>query len=162
MMVSKLIELTAGLQAITREMATYLLLGVYYDTECFRNANTCSDGYLFAARMMELGADHNLLIRNLYQSTDPAYVSLYGEVLEHLVPTGGKGEGMLGCVTREMLNRRGIDIDCLGNELVNDYLRSVRSKFVVLLKEVEDRKYRMSFRSKDDAYDMRPLAGKFG
>lgn len=42
-MVSKLIELTAGLQSITREMATYLLLGVYYDTECFRNANTCSE-----------------------------------------------------------------------------------------------------------------------
>lgn len=112
--------------------------------------------------MMELGADHNLLIRNLYQSTDPSYVSLYGEVLEHLVPAGAQGEGMLGCVTREMLDRRGIDIDCLGNELVNDYLRSVRSKFVVLLKEVEHRKYRMSFRSKDDAYDMRPLASKFG
>ena len=67
----------------------------------------------------------------------------------------------MGIVSGEMLRRNSISIDCLGNELVNDYLRSVRSKFVILLKEEGEMKYRMSFRSKDDAYDMRPLAAKF-
>lgn len=162
MMVSRFIEYASGLQSTTREMATYLLLGVYYDTECFRNANTSAEGYIFAARMMELGADHNLLIRNLYQNTESSYVKLYGEVLANLLPVGKTGEGMVGVVNREMLDRNKVSIDSLGNELVNYYLRSVRAKFVVLLKEEDDRIYRMSFRSKDDAFDMRPLAEKFG
>lgn len=161
MMVAKLIEIGCGPQAITKDMATYLLLGLYYDTECFRNANTSAEGYKFAARMMEFGADHNRLIRNLYQSTAPAYVGLYGEVLASLVSVQ-EGIGMIGVVTQEMLKRRNISIDCLGNELVNDYLRSVQAKFVILLKETVEGGYRISLRSKDDAYDMRPLAAKFG
>lgn len=161
MMVARLIEYGCGPQAITREMATYLLLGLYYDTECFRNANTSAEGYRFAAKMMEFGADHNGLIRNLYQSTAPTYVGLYGDVLASLIPVN-HGEGFVGLVTREMLQKRNIPIDCLGNELVNDYLRSVKSKFVILLKETNEGGYRMSFRSKDESYDMRPLAGKFG
>lgn len=161
MMVARLIEFGSGSQSISRNMATYLLLGLYYDTECFRNANTSAEGYKFAAKMMEFGADHNFLIRNLYQSTAPAYVALYGEVLSTLVPVQ-QGVGMIGLVSQEMLGRRGISIDCLGNELVNDYLRSVQAKYVILLKETKEGGYRMSFRSKDEAYDMRPLAGKFG
>lgn len=161
MMVARLIEYACGPQAITRDMATYLLLGLYYDTECFRNANTSAEGYRFAAKMMEFGADHNGLIRNLYQSTAPHYVGLYGDVLSSLIPVHD-GEGFIGLVTGEMLQRRGIPIDCLGNELVNDFLRSVKSKYVILLKETGEGGYRMSFRSKDESYDMRPLAAKFG
>lgn len=74
MMVSCFIEYIAGLEVITKDMATYLLLGVYYDTECFRNTNTTAHGLQFSARMLELGAEHDRLIRNLYQSTDPAYI----------------------------------------------------------------------------------------
>jgi hypothetical protein len=96
----------------------------------------------------------------MYQSTLPAYVGLYGEVLAALTPIRD-GEGVIGIVTREMLDRRSISIDSLGNELVNDYLRSVKAKYVILLKETGKGGYRMSFRSKDEAYDMRPLAGKF-
>lgn len=97
----------------------------------------------------------------MYQSTQPAYVALYGEVLATLMPIRD-GEGVIGIVTQEMLDRKNISIDSLGNELVNDYLRSVKAKYVVLLKETPEGGYRMSFRSKDEAYDMRPLAGKFG
>ncbi len=53
MMVGRLIEFGSGPQSISRNMATYLLLGLYYDTECFRNANTSAEGYKFAAKMME-------------------------------------------------------------------------------------------------------------
>ena len=71
-----------------------------------------------------------------------------------MIPVQG-GAGIIGLVSQEMLLRRGISVDCLGNELVNDYLRSVRAKYVVLLKETEEGGYRMSFRSKDEDYDMR-------
>jgi hypothetical protein len=81
-------------------------------------------------------------------------VGLYGEVLSSLISVH-QGDGMIGLVSQEMLLRRGISVDCLGNELVNDYLRSVKAKYVILLKETEEGGYRMSFRSKDEAYDMR-------
>lgn len=53
MMVARLVEFGFGPQCISKNMATYLLLGLYYDTECFRNANTSAEGYKFAAKMME-------------------------------------------------------------------------------------------------------------
>ncbi len=53
MMVARLLEFGFGPQCINKNMATYLLLGLYYDTECFRNANTSAEGYRFAAKMME-------------------------------------------------------------------------------------------------------------
>ncbi len=34
-----------------------------------------------------------------------------------------------------MLERHAISLDCLGNELVNTYLRSVLAKYVILVKE---------------------------
>ncbi len=161
MMVANFIEYTAGVEAITKDMATYLLLGVYYDTECFRNANTTPHGLRFAAHMLELFADHNCLIRNLYQSTDPNYIGLYGEVLAS-IQIILDGRGVIGLATQDMFKRRNISCDCLGNELVNDYLRSVRAKFVIFLKETPEGEYRISLRSKDEAYDMRALAGIFG
>ena len=160
MMVASFLEYVGGFRAITRDTATYLLLGLYYDTECFRNANTTALGFEFAARMLAIGADHNGLIRNLYQSTDPSYVGLYGEVLASL-QTILDGRCLIGVVTQEMLHRRKISCDSLGNELVNDYLRSVRAKFIVLFKEIGEGTYRISFRSKDEAYDMRALSSKF-
>ena len=111
--------------------------------------------------MLRSGADHNLLIRSLYQSTDPRYVALYGEVLATLRPLSG-GAGVFGLVTTDMLARHHIPLDCLGNELVNTYLRSVLAKYVILAKEdALQGGYRMSLRSKDEKYNMRTLAGVF-
>ncbi len=93
MMVAELIRQIEGNHSITPTIATALLLGVYYDTECFRNCNTTPEAYEFSAAMLRSGANHDLLIRSLYQSTDPAYVALYGEVLATLRPLSG-GIGM--------------------------------------------------------------------
>ena len=43
---------------ITPYMASSLLLGLYFDTECFRNLNTNPASLRFAADMIELGADN--------------------------------------------------------------------------------------------------------
>jgi bifunctional oligoribonuclease and PAP phosphatase NrnA len=160
-MVAQLIEKIGGIGSITPDIATALLLGLYYDTECFRNGNTTPEAYEFSARMLRSGADHNLLIRSLYQSTDPRYIALYGEVLATLRPLSG-GVGVFGLVTTDMLERYNIPLDSLGNELVNTYLRSVFAKYVILAKEdIIQGGYRMSFRSKDEKYNMRTLAGIF-
>ncbi len=45
---------------------------------------------------------------------------------------------------------------------MNDYVRSVKADFVFLCKEMADGEKRLSFRSKNDAVDVRILAAEFG
>jgi phosphoesterase RecJ-like protein len=159
MMVGQFIEMIDA-NGITPYIATTLLLGLYFDTECFRNLNTSPHGLRFAASMMEKGADHAGLIRNLYQSTPQNYIGLYGEVLSSLSLVAD-GNGAVARVTPQLFEKYAITPDCLGNELVNHYLRSLNTKFVVLIKDTGE-ECRMSFRSKDQAYNMRALAEVFG
>ncbi len=65
-------------------------------------------------------------------------------------------------VTLDDFQKNDVDPYALGNEFVNDYLRSVRADFVFLLKEDPEGGYRISFRSKNDGVDVRIIAAEFG
>lgn len=157
-MIATLIDMMG--EEITPTIALYLLLGIYYDTECFHNSNTTPHALAFAGRMLESGADHNFLIRNLYQSTSPRYVALYGEVLSSLISVWD-GRGVIGIVTKKMLDKHDINPDSLGNEFVNNYLRSISADFVVLIKDTGSMR-RLSFRSKNQNLSVREMAMVFG
>jgi nanoRNase/pAp phosphatase (c-di-AMP/oligoRNAs hydrolase) len=71
---------------ISPYIATALLLGLYFDTECFRNLNTNPASLRFGADMIELGADNGGLVRGLYQSTPACYFKLYGAIMQGIMP----------------------------------------------------------------------------
>ena len=74
---------------ITPTIATSLLLGLYFDTECFRNLNTNPHALRFAADMIELGADNAALVQGLYQSTPADYFRLYGQIMQNIEMVAG-------------------------------------------------------------------------
>lgn len=160
-MVAEFIEHDGGKAAITPEIAEFLLLGILYDTGCYRNTNTAPSTFERSARLLGSGADYMKLIRNLYQATSLAYARLYGEALSGLVSVVG-GRGVATFVSKEAFARHGVDANALGNEFVNDYVRSVKADFVFLAKEMPDGEVRLSFRSKNESVDVRALAGEFG
>ena len=145
---------------ITHFIATSLLLGLYFDTECFRNLNTNPRALRFAADMIESGADHAGLISGLYQSTPACYFRLYGHIMQN-IETIADGAGAVATVRPEFFTSCTVDPDALGNEFVNHYLRSLAVKFVILIKDIGHER-RISLRSKSSEYNMRELAGIFG
>lgn len=65
-------------------------------------------------------------------------------------------------MTLEDFRRHGVNPYALGNEFVNDYVRSIKADFVFLIKEDPEGGVRISFRSKKDEVDVRIIAGEFG
>ncbi len=111
-MVAEFIEYDGGSEAVTAQMAEFLLLGILYDTGCYRNTNTTPATFERSARLLSKGADYMKLIRNLYQSTPLSYARLYGETLSGLVSVwNGKGIGAF--IPYSAFERHGIDPNAL-------------------------------------------------
>lgn len=160
-MVAEFIEYDGGFESITAEMATFLLLGILYDTGCYRNTNTLASTFERSARLLHRGADYMGLIRGLYQDTSIACAKLYGEGLANpYVLAEGRAVGAF--LSNESFKRNDIDANAFGNEFVNDYLRSVRASFVFFIKEMPDGEKRISFRSKKSEVDVRIIAERLG
>lgn len=62
----------------------------------------------------------------------------------------------------EDFEKNGVNPYALGNEFVNDYVRSIKADFVFLIKEDPEGGVRISFRSKKDDVDVRIIAAEFG
>ena len=60
-----------------------------------------------------------------------------------------------------MLQKYDIEENSIGNVLINDYIRGIEGRFILLLKEASDG-FHLSFRSKDCTFDMREVSGIFG
>lgn len=117
---------------ITPNMATYLLLGIYYDTGSLMHSNTTCEVMLVCAELMRLGADRILVMNILYRVRTPSQLRVWGRVLERatqdedgVVVSGVTGADVRAC-------------DASNDEVsgVVDYLNSVQgAKFAVLLNE---------------------------
>jgi phosphoesterase RecJ-like protein len=160
-MVAEFIEYHGGISAITPEIANFLFLGILYDTGCYRNTNTVPSTFERSAKLLSRGADYMKLVRSLHQSTPIGYAKIYGKALSSAFEVGG-GKGIGAVVTLRDFEENGVNPYGLGHEFVNDYLRSIRSDFVFLLKEDPEGGHRISFRSKKDDVDVRIIAGEFG
>lgn len=160
-MVAEFLEYHGGISAITPEIANFLFLGILYDTGCFRNTNTMPSTFERSAKLLGRGADYMRLIRNLYQATPSRYARLYGEVLAGLFEVG-EGKGVGAYVSLETFTKHGVGPYDLGNEFVNDYVRSVQAVFCFLIKQDPEGGCRISFRSKRDDVDVRAIAAEFG
>lgn len=159
-MVAEFLEYHGGISAITPEVANFLFLGILYDTGCYRNTNTIPSTFERSAKLLARGADYMGLIRNLYQSTPVSYAKIYGSALSSIFEVGG-GKGIGTVVTLEDFEKNGVNPYALGNEFVNDYVRSIKADFVFLIKEDPEGGVRISFRSKKDEVDVRIIAAEF-
>lgn len=117
---------------ITPRIATYLLLGIYYDTGSLMHSNTDSDVMEVCGELMRLGANREQVMDVLYRCRTPGQLRAWGRVLECV--TQNSDSVVMSGLTERDLRACGAKIEEVGG--VVDYLNSVGgAKFTVLLSE---------------------------
>jgi len=145
--------------AITPQIATALLLGVYTDTGSFMHQNTTPSSYLVGSELLMLGANLNRISSDVFRSYDFKTLKLWGKVLDNLYVTPD-GAAVVGIKKEEYESIGATRADLEG---VIDYVNSMpEASYSVLLSEDERGNVKASLRTRNDEIDVKALAEKFG
>lgn len=140
-------------------VATALLGGIYGDTGCFMHTNSNERVFEIAADLMGLGANLNLIVRNLFKNSPVSKLRLWGKVFENSSITDGGI--VVSVVTDTDLSELGVTDKHLSG--VVDYLSMVpNSKFSILLNEDKAGNVRGSLRTRCEGVDLSRVARVFG
>ncbi len=146
--------------SITPRIATYLLLGIYYDTGSLMHSNTTSDVMRVCGELMRLGANRNQIMNVLYRQRTPGQLHAWGKILES-VTQNDDGVIMSGITTKD-IEGCGAKKEEIGG--VVDYLNSVEgAKFAILLSEdKENGIVKGSTRTRRDDVNLSEFCKMFG
>jgi phosphoesterase RecJ-like protein len=144
---------------ISAPCATLLFAGVMDDTGSFRFANTNAACLVVAAQLIEHGAEVSRIADVLYHTNPLRALRLKALALSHL-QTFFQGRVGMVVVTNEMLEEAGaVREDAEG---LVDEVRSVAGVLcAVFIRELDDR-WKVSLRSKSEAFDVNEIAATFG
>jgi phosphoesterase RecJ-like protein len=111
---------------------------------------------------MALHADYAKVIFHSYKSEKLNYLQLYGHVLENLISL--RWGSIVGWIlTQEIFDRYGIPESELGPQLINEVLSSIEgADFAFLIKETGTIEKKLSFRARNDGFDVSRIAQYFG
>jgi bifunctional oligoribonuclease and PAP phosphatase NrnA len=130
---------------ITKEIATCLYTAVMTDTGSFRFAGTSDRTFALAAELVRCGADPVRCAQNVYFTNPTSKMRLLGAALSTLHREGGI---VWMHVTRAHFDSCGaFDEDAEG--LVNYAISIAGVQVAVFFRQLPDRRYRVSLRSKD-------------
>lgn len=121
---------------ITPEAATLLLTGMIIKTKSFKTPNVNARTLSNASRLMELGAEREKIVQNLFRSRSLSTLKLWGQALTHL-----KHEASIGLawvtLNREDFRIAGADENALP-EIIDELLaNSPEAKIIALIYETE-------------------------
>jgi len=130
---------------ITKTMATYLLLGILYDTGMFQHANTTPRVMDITAALMRRGAPLGKIIRSSFKNKKIETLKLWGRALERAEMNEKTGV-IMSYITKKDLEELGANAEDISN--VAQILNTVSdAKFSLILSEREDNKVKGSLRS---------------
>lgn len=119
---------------IDASIATFLLTGMISQTQSFKTANVSPATLNLASKLMNLGADREKIVKNLYRTKSVASLRIWGIALTHM-----ENDPKLGLVwtsiTREDFARTGAaedELKDLTDELIHN---SPDAKIILLLNE---------------------------
>ena len=69
---------------LDQTIATHLLTGITVDTNSFQNSNTTPKSFSVAAQLLALGADQQMIIKNLYKTHSLNKLKLWGRALSNI------------------------------------------------------------------------------
>lgn len=140
-------------------VATYLLLGHYYDTGFFMHSNTTSEVYEAAARLVRMGADRDLVTRGL-RSYTINQLRLWGSVLEKIEKT--EDGGVVAGAREEDVITFGASPDQVSG--VVDFLNTTAgARFSIMLSESREQGIvKGSTRTQRDDVDLAEFCRRFG
>jgi len=69
---------------IDGELATYLLTGIFTESKSFKSGSLTPDSLMASSQLISLGADREVIVRNLYQNKGLNTLKLWGRLLAKL------------------------------------------------------------------------------
>ncbi len=145
---------------LTAAIATNLYLGIYTDTNMFRNANSVPDAYRAAGDLVAAGADYMAVAKRVYVDTTAARLLLMARVLSSLqVEDEGRIAGIV-CTQRD-LKEFGLKPEDL--ETFVEFPRAIiGTRAAYLLRELDDNvTIKGSLRANNNV-DVASVAASFG
>lgn len=139
-----------------RDEATCFYTGIVTDTGRFQYSSASIQTLRTAAELREYGVDHERVAIDVFESASFDYLHVLGVVLSR----ARLEDGMVwSWLDRGDLGKLGYD----ETEDFIDVLRAVReSRIAVILKQMPDRSYKVSMRSRSDDVDVAQVAKHFG
>ena len=83
-MVYHFIEALGDLDALNKDLATQLYVGIMTDTGSFRYPSTDSTTHHVVAKLIDCGADNAFIHQNVYDTNTPQRIKLLGTALNNL------------------------------------------------------------------------------
>lgn len=144
---------------LTPDIATNLYLGIYTDTNMFKNANSTPEAYAACGELVAAGADYMQVAKRVYIDTSAARITLLSRVLSTLqVEDNGRIAGII-CTTEELRELQ------LGPEDLETFVEFPRAivgvKAAYLLREQDGGHVKGSLRGNDQV-DVAQVAKQYG
>lgn len=144
---------------ITPLRATYLLVGLYYDTGSFMHSNTDAKVCDMASDLLEKGADFNSIVKNLFKDKSVKKLKLWGEVLSKAKLNDDKVATSVAL--KEDFKKLGATSEDLSG--IIDYLSSVKdAEYASLISNESPDTVRGSLRTRRDDIDVAEIAKSLG
>ncbi len=145
---------------INRDMATSLLTGLVTDTNHFSNSATTKTSLHIASKLVEFGADIKKIRKHIVKDKNIGGLKLWGTVLSR-INHDKKLDLVYTHISQEDIKKhKATESDVEG---VANFLNSLNEgSFALILKELEDKKVKGSFRTTQDNLDVSAMAKHFG
>ncbi|MEP9411674.1 MAG: bifunctional oligoribonuclease/PAP phosphatase NrnA [Candidatus Brocadia sp.] len=146
--------------AITQDIATALYVSIVTDTGRFTHSNTTPEALRAAAFLIECGARHREISKNVYNMNPFNLIQLHAQVLSTVKLHAGNQIATIW-LTREMLEKT--NINAIDTQEFADIPASIDGVTVgVLLREMtKSNCIKVSFRSRNE-FNVNDIAKKFG
>lgn len=145
---------------ITKEVADALYTAIVTDSGRFSYNSTSPKTHRIVAELLSKGADNVKISRCLYENKPFKLIKLIGEVLKE-AQVSFDGKVIWGVLSESKLKESGFDT--LESEGFLSFLRMVEgAKIIILFREMEEGRVRVSLRSKDEDVKVRLIASRFG
>jgi phosphoesterase RecJ-like protein len=143
----------------TRGSATFLLTGMMTDTGCFCFSNTTSATMRAASLALDNGASVEIIANEIFFSKPLNQLKFEAALVERALRTACDGKFAYACVTPELLEE--FNFDLREDEGLIDILRGLEGVVIAMLVHRRADGWRVSLRSKDSRYPVRPVALQF-
>ena len=147
-------------QPISGAGATYLLTGMMTDTGCFCFSNTRGNTLRAAALAVDYGADVEKIANTVFFNKPLNQLQFEADMVENALETACDGKFAFACITDGLLEKHNFDIR--EDEGLIDILRGLEGVVIAMLVHRRNDGWRVSLRSKDSNFPVRPIALQFG
>ena len=145
--------------AISKDIATCLLVGISTDTGSFQHTNTSRAVLAVAGILMEKGASLGKITRYVYADKAVPRLKLWGRVLQKMY-RNPRWNMLVALITqKDMADCGASDGDLEG---VIDLMRTVPNVRAVILGSERDNEFKFNLRTETDDVDVSRLAALFG